>query len=114
MPRHVQGRRVESVEDIERSGDYAVKFAVDGRVEALWFAMPGFSELMWNRIPGPAAIEANQRWDITVDGDGPATVSPSILSEWTWGEGREHRRFHGYLKAGVWEVLDDTVGAQFD
>ena len=112
MPRQVEGRRVENVEAIKQGGDYSVKYAEDGRIEAVWFAMPGFGSPRWKRINGPASSEKT-RWEVTEDDDGKITVSPSILSEWKWGEDREQRRFHAFLKAGVWEVLDDTVGASF-
>ncbi len=113
MSRHIQGHRVASIEDLEEGGDYYVKLTDDGRAEALWFAMPGFPESRWNRIGGQASTDKT-RWDIVVETDESVTVSPSILSEWSWGEEREQRRFHAFLKGGVWEVLDDTIGAHFD
>jgi hypothetical protein len=42
--------------------------------------------------------------DVTEHEDGTITVSPSILV--TTGDGR---RWHGYLRRGVWEALDDCV-----
>jgi hypothetical protein len=42
--------------------------------------------------------------DVTEHEDGTITVSPSILVE--TGDGR---RWHGYLRKGVWEALDDCV-----
>lgn len=113
MPRHVQGRRVDTVKDIERGGDYAVKVNDAGVIEALWFAMPGFPEQLWNRIGGPGSKDT-KRWYIVEDADGKVTVDPSILTWWTWGTEKAARRFHAYLKQGVWEILDDTVGARFD
>lgn len=107
MPRHVEGRKVESVEAVEQPGDYFVKRVAAG-IEALWFAMPGFAQPVWNRIPGPAASDGT-RWEITEDAEGRVTVSPSILSWWT--EAGAKRRFHAFLKEGIWEVLDDTVGS---
>lgn len=114
MSRTVEGRRVDSVEEIERPGDYAVKYAEDGGISSVWFSMPGFPHPLWNRINGPAWMpgETATRWDVTEDSDGKVTVSPSILSEWTWGPEKARRRFHGYLKGGVWELLDDCVGAE--
>lgn len=113
MPRHVQGRRVASVEDIEHQGDYAVSYTEDGRIEALWLWLPGFEEPRWSRI-GAQASKDRVRWDISEDASGTITVSPSILSQWIWGEERKQCRWHGFLKGGIWEVLDDTVGAEFD
>lgn len=117
MPRHVDGRLVEGYDGIERGGDYFVKHDADGGVIAVGFAMPGFGDgdgSMWKRINGPAGSADGPRWEVTEGEDGKVTVSPSILSEWTHGEAREQRRFHAYLKAGVWEILDDTVGAVFE
>lgn len=115
MPHHVEGRRVEGYEAIERGGDYYVKYAEDGRITAVVFAMPGFTERggapLWNRINGPAA-EAETRWEVTEDAEGKVTVSPSILSWWTYAG--EDQRFHCFLKGGVWEMLDDCVGAVFE
>jgi Family of unknown function (DUF6527) len=110
MPTHVEGRRVENVEAIEKSGDYSVKYAGDGRVEAIWFAMPGFPSNRWNRINGPASAR-EPRWEITEDAEGKVTVSPSIRSQWTEGEEKRQCVFHCFLKGGVWELLDDCVGA---
>ena len=118
MPRHVDGRRVEGYDGIEQPGDFFVKYGEDRAIIAIVFAMPGFRDdsgaPMWNRINGPASTADGPKWEVTEDADGKITVSPSLLTEWTWGEAREPRRFHGYLKAGVWEVLDDTVGAVFE
>lgn len=118
MARHVEGRRVEGYDGIERGGDYFVKYGEDRAIVAVIFAMPGFDDdggaPMWNRINGPAGAADGPRWEVTEDAEGRVTCAPSILSEWTWGEDREPRRFHVYLKAGVWEVLDDTVGGVFD
>lgn len=113
MAKHVDGRRVEGYDGIERGGDYFVKHDAEGGVIAVIFAMPGFGDgegSMWNRINGPAATADGPKWEVTEAEDGKVTVSPSILSEWTWGEAREPRRFHAYLKAGVWELLDDCAG----
>ena len=107
MPRHVEGRRVSSQESIERGGDYYVSYTEAGVIEALWFAMPGFSQPLWNRIGGPGSDDKIQ-WVITESSGGAITVDPSIRSR--WNEGLERRCWHGYLKGGVWEVLDDTVG----
>jgi hypothetical protein len=114
MPRHVEGRRVESAEALERGGDYALKLdPADNRVICMWFIAPGFEEDRGgNRIGGPASEHDRTKWDIEVGEDGKVTVSPSILSRWLW-EGQP-RVFHAFLKAGTWEVLDDTVGATFE
>lgn len=118
MSTHVEGRRVEGYDGIERGGDYFVKYDADRQIVAVVFAMPGFRDgsgaPMWNRINGPASRFDGPKWEVAEDADGKVTISPSLLTEWTWGEAREQRRFHGYLKAGVWEVLGDTVGAVFD
>lgn len=120
MAHTVEGRRVEGIQGIEFGGDYAVTHGPDGRIASMTFAMPGFSEVsghgaaLWNRIPGEGSTDERDRvrWTITEDVDGKVTVAPSILAEWP--EAGEGRRFHGFLKAGVWEVLDDSVGASFD
>lgn len=41
--------------------------------------------------------------EVTEHADGTITVSPSIL---VTGGGR---RYHGYLRAGVWETLPDST-----
>ena len=114
MAQHVEGRRVEGYDGIERGGDYFVKKDADGGIIAVVFAMPGFDHdgegSQWNRINGPACIGDGPKWQVTEDADGKVTVSPSILSEWAWGQAREPRRFHAFLKAGVWELLDDCLG----
>lgn len=109
--KQVDGCRVGSRDDIEDAGDYAVVYGDDGRtIACLWFCMPGFVSHKWNRIPGPGSEnEKSKAWEISEDAAGVVTVSPSILSH--WNEGSEQRRFHAFLKQGVWEVLDDTEGA---
>lgn len=113
MSRLVDGRRVGGYDGIELGGDYFVKHDADGGVIAVVFAMPGFDDRdgapMWNRINGPAGSADGPRWEVTEDAEGKVTVSPSIKSEWTHGEAREPRLFHAYLKAGVWELLDDCL-----
>jgi hypothetical protein len=42
---------------------------------------------------------------VTEHHDGSITVSPSILV--TGGE--SNKRYHGYLRAGVWETLSDST-----
>lgn len=110
MSRHVQGQPVESIEAIEQPGDYFVS-STDAGIEALWFAMPGFPSHKWNRINGPAWPN-EPRWEISRDVEGVVTVSPSIRSQ--WNEGEVQRCFHAFLKGGVWEILDDSIGAVFD
>lgn len=112
MPRHVEGRRVGSIDEIKEPGDYFVKHTEAGEIEALWFAMPGFPTHMWSRIGGQASSD-KIRWEITEDSEGKVTVDPSIRSQWLWGEDKKQCLFHAYLKAGVWEILDDTIGAEF-
>jgi hypothetical protein len=110
MPTQVKGRRVADIQAIERAGDYCVRYAEDGRVFSVWFAMPGFPYHFWNRINGPAS-QYEPRWEVTEDDEGRVTISPSILSWWKWKG--EDQRFHCFMRAGVWEILDDTVGAVF-
>jgi hypothetical protein len=43
---------------------------------------------------------------VTEHDDGTITVEPSILCDWPHPE--TPRRYHGYLRRGVWETLDDT------
>lgn len=119
MPQ-VEGRRVDEVSAIERGGDYTVTHGPDGRIASMTFAMPGFGDAaghgaaVWNRIPGEGSTDERDRvrWTITEDAEGKVTVEPSILAEWPEGGGG--RRFHAFLRGGVWDVLDDTVGATFD
>ena len=108
MARTLQGRRVADVNHLTRPGDYTLNYNAEGGIFSMWFALPGFPSHKWNRINGPAA-EREPRWEITEDGDGIVTVAPSIRTQWS--EGAEPRCFHGFLRDGVWEVLDDTVGA---
>jgi hypothetical protein len=43
---------------------------------------------------------------VTEHDDGTITVEPSILVDWP-REGAP-RRYHGFLRGGVWETLPDT------
>jgi hypothetical protein len=121
MPRNVEGRRVETAEEIEQGGDYVVKYAPDSKViAAIVFAMPGFSERdsgapLWNRIAGQGSSDPRDRvrWEITEDEQGRVTVAPSIKAQWPEGEEGERKLFHAYLRDGTWEVLDDTAGASW-
>lgn len=113
MPTMIEGRRIKSdkIADLEKQGDYVVRYIGD-EIEAVWFSMPGFDKSHWNRVNGPASPE-KVRWEITEDDEGRITISPSIKCEWTWSESKDHSVFHAYLKNGVWEILDDTIGANF-
>lgn len=112
MPHHVQGRRVENIDALKQPGDYCLNYEeAYGEISSMWFAMPGFPSHKWNRINGPAA-ELEPRWQITEDEDGVVHVEPSIRSQ--WNEGETQRCFHAFLHHGVWEVLDDSIGARFE
>ncbi|HXU02356.1 MAG TPA: hypothetical protein VN903_15425 [Polyangia bacterium] len=104
-----QGRRVAEMDDLMLPGDYTLGYNSDGQIVSMWFSMPGFPSHRWNRINGPAA-EREPRWEITEDAEGVVHVEPSIRTQWT--EGQEPRCFHGFLHHGVWEVLDDSIGAE--
>lgn len=43
--------------------------------------------------------------EVTEHADGTITVSPSILVT----GGGDGKRYHGYLRAGVWETLADST-----
>lgn len=115
MPKLIEGRRVEEYEAIERPGDYKVDYAEDGQIANVLFATPCFrdfqGEIILNVITGPG-MQPPERpcWQVHEDSEGRVTASPSFLVLWP-EEGIE-KRFHCYLKAGVWEVLDDCVGAE--
>lgn len=110
MPQHVQGRRVADVNALTLPGDYSLNYNAAGGIFSMWFAMPGFPSHKWNRIPGPAA-ELEPRWEISEDAEGIVHVEPSIRTQ--WNEGEVQRCFHAFLHHGVWEVLDDSIGAVF-
>lgn len=105
MGSHVKGRRVAVTGDFEKPGDYCVVYNDAKEITALWFSIPVCGQ--WGRIQAEASPEVGPKWTITEEADDSITVSPSILSQWTWGEERIEVRFHGYLKAGVWELLGD-------
>lgn len=112
----VQGRRVADYDAIEKQGDYAVSYAEDGRISSVVFADPGFTdyqdELCMDVVTGPGAPEGERpRWEVTEDAQGRITVSPSFRSQWK--ECGEEKCFHCFLRGGVFEVLDDCVGAVF-
>lgn len=111
MPRHVEGRRVAPEwKAIEQPGDYFPIYTDGGDIKAICFSMPGFGQ--WGRISGEADEAPGPKWTITEDDSGAVTVAPSIESKWTWGEEKDERKFHAYLKGGVWELLDDCVGLE--
>lgn len=110
--KNVAGHRVDRIRDLTEQGDYCVKYIGD-EIESVWFSMPGFPSNHWNRVNGPASVE-KVKWRVTEDAEGRVTIDPSIKSEWVWGDHQDHATFHAYLKEGVWEILDDTIGANFD
>lgn len=112
MPRMIEGRRVADIKSLQKDGDYCVKYIGD-EIESVWFSMPGFPTNHWNRINGPASSE-KVKWEVTESSDGKVTIDPSIKTEWTFGPEQTHYVFHAYLKSGVWEILDDTIGANYD
>lgn len=44
--------------------------------------------------------------EVTEHDDGTITVSPSILI--AWPSRTQPKRYHGFLRHGVWETLSDT------
>lgn len=114
MSQHIEGRRVDGYEEVERGGDYWVSYAEDERIANVVFATPGYldfeNHLVMNVITGPGAGDERPRWEISEDADGRVTATPSFLV--MWKERGVDRRFHCFLKGGVFEVLDDSTGAE--
>lgn len=110
----VEGRRVADHESIERGGDYYVSYSDDGGIANVVFATPGYldfhGELVLNVITGSAAPTERVCWQVSENPDGRVTADPSFLV--MWRERGIDRRFHCFLRAGVFEVLDDSTGAE--
>lgn len=78
--------------DSAMPGDYG-RVLVDGRWE-------------W-RCRTPNGLGGNlTNHTVTEHDDGTITVDPSILCDWRNPE--TPRRYHGFLRRGVWETLSDT------
>lgn len=75
--------------------------------DQLFFLCPGCEMLHGVNVnrskPGPG-------WDWNGDVDKP-TFSPSILVTYWWGEQREDRRCHSFVRAGRIEFLSDCTHA---
>lgn len=80
-------------------GDY-------GRIDGDWYC-----RAPWNHSPdtyGPR-MQGNLRGhQVTEHEDGTITVSPSILINTIWGPDKTPYTWHGFLVAGVWQILSDT------
>jgi hypothetical protein len=105
----VEGRRVKNgVGGLERPGDYCPCYNDAGQITHLWLALPGWGQ--WTRLPSThSPVEGEPRWTITEDADGRVTVDPSIKVWWNQGPEQREIGWHGYLKAGEWETLDDST-----
>lgn len=80
-------------------GDY-------GRAGGEWYC-----RAPWHHAPddyGPRMQGNLTNHEVVEHDDGTITVSPSILIHTTWGPVRQPYTWHGFLKAGVWEILPDT------
>ena len=78
--------------DVAKSGDYG-RVLLDG-------------EWTWRcRTPNGLGGLLTQH-TVTEHDDGTITVEPSILVDWPHPE--RPRRYHGFLRGGVWETLSDT------
>jgi hypothetical protein len=91
----MQGRRVKSMDGLERPGDYVVLFAEDGGIRALWAVLP---HGQWCRIPAVGyGVGGEPEWKVSVDEDGAATVEPSINMH-------PPHAWHGWIRHG--EFID--------
>ncbi|NMZ72988.1 hypothetical protein HBO32_07745 [Pseudomonas nitroreducens] len=75
--------------------------------DQLFFLCPGCSMLHGVRV-GPGS--QHPRWDWNGDVNKP-TFSPSILVTYWWGEQREDRRCHSFVRDGRIEFLSDCTHA---
>lgn len=73
--------------------------------DQLFFLCPGCQMLHGVRID-PAS--QHPRWDWNGDVNKP-TFSPSILVQYPWGEQREERRCHSFVRDGRIEFLSDCT-----
>lgn len=99
----VVGRRVADQDESAHTfepGDY-------GLLGGVWYC-----RAPWQHAPGDYGprMQGNlSNHDVVEHEDGTITVSPSILiGPVYWGPERKEYRWHGYLRAGVWEILPDT------
>ena len=88
------GRRVDSVGELEFSGDYFAKTNEAGEITSLWMKLP-LSGTRGRIAAKGFGIEDEDEWTITENAAGAITVSPSI------DEGSEDG-FHGHLIDGNW------------
>ena len=85
-----EGRLLPSIKDLEREGDYCLRYS-DDEIAALWMILPRTKTR--GRIPAIGHGHGKPEWSIWLE-DGTATVSPSIDE----GNGG----YHGCLQNGVW------------
>lgn len=86
------GRRVPDETESYGPGDY-------GKLGGIWHCKP----------PWPhAGLGGLRNHTVVEHSDGTITVTPSILVELPWGDPPVTFRWHGYLRAGVWEELADS------
>lgn len=101
MPPELHGRRVDTLEELERPGDYCVCYQQrkdrSTGIGCLWFVMPDGE---WGRIAGKGFGQPQTHtgvpepeWEIAEDKNGIVTVKPSIDYPGHW---------HGHLQAGTW------------
>lgn len=97
------GRRVDSIDDLHRPGDYCLGTVVDGEAEhpRIAFLLPTAdrSDPWWGAPPHSGLHMIWGRWTITEESDGTVTASPSI------GCGKSPYYWHGYLERGVWREV---------
>lgn len=103
MGKSITGRRLPTQSDSVHTfepGDYGQLESGD------WYC-----RAPWNHAPndyGPRMQGNLANHEVTEHENDTITVSPSILIDTHWGPDRTPYRWHGFLVAGVWQVLDDT------
>lgn len=94
----MKGRRVATLDDIERAGDYCTSWMDDGgtRKRSLWFLLPIHEGDKFNHAPGCGLrVITEPPWTFRECADGSVEVRASIYC--TPGEPGE---WHGYLDEG--------------
>jgi hypothetical protein len=87
----IEGRRVDSLDALEREGDYCT-MQKDGAISSLWMILPRTGTR--GRIAAVGHGTDEPEWEIDEGEGGRITVKPSIDE----GEGG----YHGFLTDGVW------------
>jgi hypothetical protein len=88
------GRKVDSVGDLEFTGDYHVKKNERGEIVSLWMKLP-VSGTRGRIAAYGFGVEGEDEWDITENEEGLVSVDPSIDEGMPEG-------FHGHLIDGIW------------